>query len=125
MQAPEKVPIEYRPLICESIDANTGDVSTISKGHVQTASGNGLFRELIVLHPRPSGSLEMWIELLDTTTAAEIPVSKLLQPPAMEVPWERSACAVGCVCAQVALSGTAPGRFGHEGGGPAHMLDGP
>ena len=33
-----------------------------------------------------TGSLEMWIELLDTTTAAEIPVSKLLQPPAMEAP---------------------------------------
>jgi len=62
MMKNKKVPIEYRPLICESIDANTGDVSTISKG-----------------------SLEMWIELLDTTTAAEIPVSKLLQPPAMEV----------------------------------------
>ena len=27
----------------------------------------------------------MWIELLDTTTAAEVPVSKLMQPPAMEV----------------------------------------
>ena len=32
-KTPGKVPIEYRPLICESIDANTGDVSTISKGH--------------------------------------------------------------------------------------------
>ena len=31
----------------------------------------------------------MWIELLDTTTAAEIPVSKLLQPPAMEAPRAR------------------------------------
>lgn len=57
-----KVPIEYRPLMCESIDPNTREISTISKG-----------------------SLEMWIELLDTTTAAEVPVSKLLQPPAMEV----------------------------------------
>ena len=57
-----KVPIEYRPLMCESLDPNTREVSTISKG-----------------------SLEMWIELLDTTTAAEVPVSKLLQPPAMEV----------------------------------------
>lgn len=57
-----EVPIEYRPLMCESIDPNTREISTISKG-----------------------SLEMWIELLDTTTAAEVPVSKLLQPPAMEV----------------------------------------
>eukprot|EP00913_Durusdinium_trenchii_P021444 g20153.t1 len=62
MMENKKVPIEYRPLLCETIDPNTNDVSTISKG-----------------------SLEMWIELLDTTTAAEVPVSKLLQPPAMEV----------------------------------------
>ena len=27
-----EVPIEYRPLMCESVDANTGDLSTISKG---------------------------------------------------------------------------------------------
>lgn len=62
MMQNRKVPIEYRPLMCESIDPNTREISTISKG-----------------------SLEMWIELLDTTTAAEVPVSKLLQPPAMEV----------------------------------------
>ncbi|CAJ1406790.1 unnamed protein product, partial [Effrenium voratum] len=62
MMKNKKVPIEYRPLISETVDANTQEVSKISKG-----------------------SLELWIELLDTTTAAEVPVSKLLQPPSMEV----------------------------------------
>ena len=28
-----QVPIEYRPLMCESIDPNTREISTISKGH--------------------------------------------------------------------------------------------
>ena len=30
-----QVPIEYRPLMCESIDPNTREISTISKGRTK------------------------------------------------------------------------------------------
>lgn len=50
-----KVPIEYRPL-------ESGDAGSLCKG-----------------------SLEMWIELLDATAAAEIPLNPLRAPPPIEV----------------------------------------
>eukprot|EP00421_Protoceratium_reticulatum_P075450 CAMPEP_0168428830 /NCGR_PEP_ID=MMETSP0228-20121227/37060_1 /TAXON_ID=133427 /ORGANISM="Protoceratium reticulatum, Strain CCCM 535 (=CCMP 1889)" /LENGTH=667 /DNA_ID=CAMNT_0008442903 /DNA_START=3 /DNA_END=2003 /DNA_ORIENTATION=+ len=51
-----KVPVEYRPL-------------------QQTDTGGGLCK----------GSLEMWVEILDATTVAEVPTNTLQQPPAVEV----------------------------------------
>eukprot|EP00929_Paragymnodinium_shiwhaense_P062240 TRINITY_DN31076_c0_g2_i1.p1 TRINITY_DN31076_c0_g2~~TRINITY_DN31076_c0_g2_i1.p1 ORF type:complete len:678 (-),score=95.10 TRINITY_DN31076_c0_g2_i1:58-1827(-) len=50
-----KVPLEYRPL-------ETGGSGSLSKG-----------------------SLEMWMEIVDSTHAAEVPVSPLFQPPPVEV----------------------------------------
>jgi len=52
-----KVPIEYRPL---KQDTDAG--GTLCKGN-----------------------LEMWVEILDATTAAERPVNPLVEPPAIEI----------------------------------------
>ena len=60
----------------------------------------------------------MWIELLDTTTAAEIPVSKLLQPPAMEVPQlgNKEGSFVSRAYRSMLLNWA-------QGGDPPHLLD--
>jgi len=62
-----KVPIEFRPLISEATESNAQESAHIKKQAIS------------------KGSLEMWVELLDATAAAETPVSILFEPGLVEV----------------------------------------